>query len=264
MEDICNFLPKKKQSGEIEFIHFVYEASFRKLRQPFYMTRYQIFLTFKGTGCLILDGAEHILTPGTMFFAFPSQTFRLEGTSDFTYLYITFQGPGASPMLTSFGITPSRFLFYGHEQLLDFWMKSIRRVTPINATALTESVLLYSLSFIGEDEGSGREAARFDEILRYIQGNYTDPTLSIKKVADIHFYSEKYLSSLFMRTMNKRFTEYVNELRISHARNILRESSLSVSEAAARCGYSDPLYFSKVFKKLMGLTPSEYMKQNAL
>ena len=67
MEDICNFLPKKTQPGSIELYHFVYEASFKKLRQPFFAVKYQIYLTFKGRGVLILDGAEHMLVPERCF-----------------------------------------------------------------------------------------------------------------------------------------------------------------------------------------------------
>jgi len=260
LEDICNFLPKKEKSGSVEYYNFVYESNFKKLAQPFFQTKYRLFLPFKGHGTLIIKDKKFTLSRGTMFFIFPSQTYEISGSDDFTYLYITFNGSGAKSLLGDFDVNPSRFLFDGVDQLPDFWMKSIRRINQTNATALTESVLLYSLSFIGSQDSSTQEPGRFESIIRYVNGNFGNPTLSVKKVADIYFYSEKYLSSLFKRETGKRFTEYLNELRISKATAMINSGNCSVTDVATRCGFSDPLYFSKVFKKINGQTPSEYIK----
>lgn len=261
MEDICNFLPRKKHSGDIEYYHFVYEASFRKLQQPFFLSKYRAFLVFKGDGVFKTGSREYKLEPGTLFFTFPKSSFEIEGSNSFTYLYISFNGTGVAPLLDNFGVSEETCVFEGFEHLTDFWMTSIRRVNPSNATALTESVLLYSLSYIGNQENPSSDSNRFESILSYIKENFTDTTLSVKKTADIYFYSEKYLSSLFKKNTGVKFTEYLNELRISHAKALMDEKKLSVSEVALKCGFSDPLYFSKVFKKSIGMTPSEYVKK---
>lgn len=259
MEDICNFLPKKSGSGDIEFYHFVYESNFKKLRQPFFSTKYGAYLVFKGYGVLKTKSKEYPLNPGTMFFTFPGIAFELNGNTSFTYLYITFDGDGAKPLLDGFGISAENCIFEGMEQLSSFWMTSIRRVNSVNAITLTESVLLYSLSFMGNSEKAAPPSKRFDNILIYINENFSDPTLSVKKVADLFFYSEKYLSSLFVKNTGVKFTEYLNDLRVSHA-TTLSDKKLSISEISAKCGFSDPLYFSKVFKKITGKSPSEYTK----
>lgn len=261
MEDICNFIPKSTLTGNIDYYHFVYESSFKKLPQPFFYTKYRAFLVFKGEGELIIDRSRWQLTPGTLFFIHPRVTFRFEGSSAFTYLYISFDGDGAQPLLEKFGVTPSSFIFRDHSNLCDFWMTSIRRINSENAHVLTESVLLYSLSFISACNETQKDIGRFDSILKYIADNFSDPSLSLKKIADIHFYSEKYLSSLFKKNMDKKFTEYLNERRIAHAVTIMGGNDCSVSGIAAKCGFSDPLYFSKVFKKIVGVSPSEYKRK---
>lgn len=258
MEDICNFLPKKNNPNNIEYHHFVYEASFKRLKQPFFFTKYCAFLVFKGEGVLKAKSEEHRLKPGTLFFAFPKSSIELVGSNNFTYLYITFYGDGAKALLDGFGVNEDNYVFDNHEQLTSFWMNSIRRITPVNSIALTESVLLYSLSFI-EDTMTSQKANKFESILGYINENFSDPTLSLKKVADIHFYSEKYLSSLFLKNTGVKFTEYLNKLRITHAISIINQTA-PISEVATKCGYSDPLYFSKVFKRITGKSPSEYTK----
>ncbi len=260
LEDICNFLPEKKSSGSIDFYHFVYETNFKKLPQPFFYTKYRVFLVFKGEGEIIIDDRRYRLIPGTLFFIYPRITFRLNGTQNFTYLYISFNGEEVAPLFERFGITHKNFIFNGLSNLCDFWMSSIRRINPTNANALTESVLLYSLSFVPSSNEHQEDEGRFDSILKYIADNFSDHTLSVKKVADIYFYSEKYLSSLFKKNMGKKFTEHLNDLRIAHAVAIMGPNSEAISDIAAKCGFSDPLYFSKVFKKTVGISPSAYIK----
>lgn len=260
MKDICNFLPGKKQTSGIEYFHFVYESNFRKLAQPFYLSQYRMHLVFKGEGTLRTGAKEYKLSPGTLFLTFPRTTFELKGSSNFTYLYITFDGIGTNAFLDSFHVSPNRFVFENLEHLREFWMNSIRRVTPANATTLTESVMLYSLSFIEDSKDTPCNANRFNNILSFIETNFADPTLSVKKIADIHFYSEKHFSALFKKKTGVRFTEYINRLRIEYSLSLMDGSTPSVSAIALKCGFSDPLYFSKVFKKSTGMTPSEYIK----
>jgi len=258
VEDICNFIPPKTNSGNIEYRHFVYESNYKKLKQPFFLTTHRIFLVFKGEGVFKTGGRKYKLKPGTVFFTFPKAAFELEGTGIFTYLYISFEGDGVKSLLDGFKISDGNCVFDGFEQLKDFWMTSIRRVNPTNATTLTESVLLYSLSFIGSADTSAQQKNKFDSILSYIDDNFTDPTLSVKKLADIYFYSEKYLSSLFVKKKGVKLTEYLNKKRISYAEKLILEESDSVSRVALKCGFTDPLYFSKVFKKYTGVSPCEY------
>ena len=144
MEDICNFIPQKTNCGNIEYYHFVYESNYKKLNQPFFLTTWRIFLAFKGEGMLKVGSKRYKLNPGTVFFTFPKTSFEIDGTTNFTYLYISFKGDGVPSLLENFEINEDNCVFDGHEQLRDFWMTSIRRVAPFNATALTESVLLYT------------------------------------------------------------------------------------------------------------------------
>ena len=84
--------------------------------------------------------------------------------------------------------------------------------------------------------------------------------ISLKKVADIFFYNEKYLSALFKRKTNVKFTDYLNSLRIDAALRHIRNERMTVSELAEMCGFGDAYYFSRVFKKITGKTPTDYMK----
>lgn len=260
MSDICNFLPPATNDKNIQYRLFVYEAELYNLAQPFMRKHFCMHLAFRGNAVLQVDGKRYPLAPGTLFFTQPHQSYELVDSDKFTYLYITFDGLGAAPLLEQFGISKERFVFPNFGHLTEFWMNSIRRANPGNIQVLTESVLLHTLSFIEKNDKPQdvRVSREFDEILQYIHNNFADPELSIAKTADIFGFSKKYFSALFAKNMQTNFTDYLAEIRIKHATDLLQQNKLSVSELAEKCGYADPLYFSKVFKKITGVSPSKY------
>ena len=94
-----------------------------------------------------------------------------------------------------------------------------------------------------------------------VLGSISHPDVQEKigaKTADIFGFSKKYFSAMFAKNMQINFTDYLTEIRIKHAVEILEKNKLSVAELAEKCGYTDPLYFSKVFKKITGFSPSKY------
>ena len=70
--------------------------------------------------------------------------------------------------------------------------------------------------------------------------------------------SSYYFSKLFKNETGTNFIEYLTNLRISKAKDLLDENRLSVKEIGITVGYPDPNYFSRIFKKNVGQTPSEY------
>ena len=262
MEAICNFLPQDPSNRDIEYYHFVYEADLKTLRQPFLRKNFCMHLAYKGEATLSVGGIEYLLTPGTLFITFPYQQYEIIDHGNFTYLYITFSGVGAEKLLSQFNIHTQRMVFESFSHVTDFWMTSIRRVNPGNILILTESVLLYTLSYINQiDHKSDNEnSSEFDAVLEYIHNNFADPDLTIGKLADIFCFNRKYLSSLFAKKMELKFTEYLAKIRIEYAEKLLKTDKLTVGELAGKCGFSDPFYFSKTFKKLTGVSPSKYQK----
>ena len=263
MKDICNFLPAGASNKSVEYFLFVYETDVKSLSQPFVYPKFYAHLVFRGKAKLKFFDRQVEITPGTLFFTFPYQSFELEGTDDFSYLYISFNGPDALSLLQNANVSKDNNVFCGFENMAEFWMSSIRRINPSNASTLTESVLLYTLSFIDGAESVKEDTHdRFESILRYIDNNFADPSLTLVKISDIFFYNKKYLSALFVKNKNVKFKEYLNTLRINRALELMGEVDLSIVELSQKCGYADPLYFSKVFKKITGFTPTEYRKNH--
>lgn len=260
MKDICQIVPADAQQRDIAYYNFVYEAELDRLAQPFLRKYVCMQLAFKGKATLQMNGRTYRLTPGTLFVTFPHQPYEIIDSENFTFLYITFDGDGALKLLAQFGIDKEHAVYYDFGHLAEFWMTSIRRVNPTNILVLTESVLLYTLSYVGQHKPASdvRVSREFDAIVEYIHNNYADPGLSVSKVADLFGFSGKYLSSLFVKNMEVKFTDYLAKLRIEQAVQMLQQEKIPVAELAIKCGYTDPFYFSKVFKSVMGVPPSKY------
>lgn len=265
MKDICKFVPAKDYNSGIGYYHFVYEVENDKLRQPFLNHYYRLYLVVKGTGVWKIGGNTLPLEPGAVFFTRPYQSYRLTGTENFTYLYISFDGPSAPDILKSYRIDPDPHIYRNFSQLTAFWMESIRRFTQQTANAVTESVFMYTLSYLASADSreTGPNADKFQLILDYLHNHFQNPDLSLKSVASLFFYNEKYFSSLFKQKMQVNFSQYLNDLRIRYAIGQMEAGVSSISQLAAQCGFSDPLYFTKVFKNCTGSTPTAYMKSQS-
>ncbi len=71
-------------------------------------------------------------------------------------------------------------------------------------------------------------------------------------------YSDPYFCKLFKQCFEKSFTTYLSEFRVNKAKQLLVDVTINVKEISDRVGYRDSNYFAKVFKRVVGVTPSEY------
>ena len=95
----------------------------------------------------------------------------------------------------------------------------------------------------------------------YIEHHYTDPELSLNDVAAQANLSASYFSVVFSQETSQTFKEYLTEIRINKAKELLRMTALRSADIAYQVGYNDPHYFSSAFKKNTGLSPIEFRSQ---
>ncbi len=114
---------------------------------------------------------------------------------------------------------------------------------------------------IHETQSQQRQgASKIKQLMDYIAEHYAEP-LSLGEMAKRFHFSPSYLSSYFATHTNEGFAEYVNKVRVEEARKLLSKDAAAISEISGMVGYSDHSYFCKVFKKHMGLSPSQYRRQ---
>jgi transcriptional regulatory protein len=102
-----------------------------------------------------------------------------------------------------------------------------------------------------------------DVIKDYIDRNYKKD-ISAKDVAGILGYSDVYFSKVFKQLFDDNFINYLTKVRIDRAKVLLKDVSFNIKEVGKSVGYADSNYFTKVFKRSIGMSPSEYRsKHNA-
>ncbi len=99
----------------------------------------------------------------------------------------------------------------------------------------------------------------YAKILNYLIYNYTK-NISLDDIADAMHYSKTYIRQLFKEKNDLSIHQYLTMLRIKRAKELLLNSNRSINKISYDVGYSDPNYFSNVFKKETGLRPKEYRK----
>lgn len=103
---------------------------------------------------------------------------------------------------------------------------------------------------------------RYSEIVKeamaYIDSNYTNDELSLNELAAHVNVSPNHLSMIFSQETGSTFIRYLTDLRIEKAKTLLKTTALRSSDIGSRVGYKDPHYFSFIFKKIMGVTPTSY------
>ena len=108
-----------------------------------------------------------------------------------------------------------------------------------------------------EEDEDIRTALIRAEISRFIEQHYRED-ISMQDAAAALRYSDAYFCKLFKQCFKVNFSAYLNEYRVEKARQLIADPRISLKDISTACGYSDSNYFTRVFKRLTGQTPSEY------
>lgn len=109
-----------------------------------------------------------------------------------------------------------------------------------------------------EQAVNNRYTVTLQKALSYMRENYADPSISLNRVAMVANVSPTHFSAIFSHQMEKTFVEYLTELRMERARELLCCTDMRSREIAPAVGYNDPHYFSFLFKKMNGSSPRDY------
>lgn len=134
---------------------------------------------------------------------------------------------------------------------------------PFHDGELEEAVARLELG--GEREPElvpGAKGKYVVEVLRYISEHYAQPEMGVSQVAASLGISEGHLSHVFKKETGRTLGSYITDYRIQRAKELLRDCRSKVYEVAEAVGYRDITYFSATFKRIVGMSPSEYQREN--
>ena len=107
-------------------------------------------------------------------------------------------------------------------------------------------------------EPGGEKTDSFKQIINYLEYHCDDSSVNLDILSETFFVNRTYICDMFRKRLDKTFTQYFTELRMKKACELLKKEVVDLGSVAARVGYEDPGYFSRVFKKTMGMLPMQY------
>ena len=142
--------------------------------------------------------------------------------------------------------------------MIPLWQESLASASDKTIDLAAESILLYSFSRL-----FGAESERnsiIGKIAEITEQRFSDPALSLSVIAEELSYHPKYVSHLFKEKMEISYSEYLRSVRLKFATTLFDHGIDSVKNVALLSGFTDPLYFSNVFKKCVGMSPKQYIE----
>ena len=152
------------------------------------------------------------------------------------------------------------------EQLIEIYeAKKDESESKITTQVRTKIILLqfilemWEKGFVIENDKSGRNTIE-KEMISYIQQNFMEK-ISLKEFSEQFHLSEKYISRYFKEHFHITLSQYITHLRLEHAKQLLQDTDIPVTEIAMQSGYQNVSYFIRSFKKTYGVSPLKYRKK---
>jgi len=264
--NICCFMPAFQERDAIHIINLVFESNCPAAAAERPLATYRLHIIRAGHGCVRTPTGLLPLQPGDLLWMPPAVPFAIENTDGLEYLYISFLGGRANRLREQLRCKYSGEVLSGYEALLPLW-ESAFGVADSISNDRCEGILLYTLSEIGRSRlvpsPTFHKATAGERIKLYIDEHFSDSTLSLESIGTALSYHPKYVSTAFKQEFSVSVREYLREMRVQQACTLIRQGFTALKDIAPQCGFSDPLYFSRIFKREIGLTPMEYAKKHS-
>lgn len=229
---------------------------------------YLIHYIISGQGWYETRDARYHLKAGDVFLAFPHtpMTYYAHQDDPWEYCWVGFNGSDALSIVLAAGFTkksPVIFQFPRGDLLEDRISQIYQCHGSDQAHSLEMTGKLYSaLALLVEnapDTAHGAQDTYVQKAMEYINGHFAYP-VSVEEIACYTGISRSQLYRAFQQQLHMSPKEYLTRFRIRQACRLLKNTDLPVSTIAGSAGFDNSLYFSRVFKKAMGQSPSQYRK----
>ena len=141
--------------------------------------------------------------------------------------------------------------------------RSIYRFSNVEQIVEWMTVLRDGLCEILKSKRKTYKAHVITNVQKYIH-NHVAEKLTLNEVAGVFGLSPNYLSILFKKNCHLGFSEYIAQAKINKAKTLLLEQDMKIYEVADQLGFESAFYFSKVFKKVTGYSPRDFIQQNTM
>lgn len=227
------------------------------------------FITY-GKGHLCVGNEELELKAGNAFLLYSGEEYRYypDVSNPWSYVWVDFFGSGIAELFGACGFKKKKpwLKVSGFKKMRNAFERVLETYYEGDAHSIScmgSFLTVIGLFFDNEEKktllaGSSPKSIYIREALAYINNNYR-LNLTVEGIARNVHISSSYLMSLFVQEIGMTIVEYINRFRVAYACQFLKNPNIKVGEVAKMVGYSDPLYFSRVFSKIKGMSPRQYV-----
>ena len=265
--------PQKKQSVDL-FLCFcgIEDCAPSYSYGPAVRPQYVIHYIIDGEGSYTVNNKTHLLKKNQGFLIRPGTVTYYEAAKDnpWSYMWIGFNGVKAETYLNYANLNEENLIFeYSTDDTLKEYISEMLKLNEMDYSneLKLEGLLYLFMSKLVETrkEVFNQKAYKSAELyleksIEFIENNYSN-NIKINDIASYIGINRSYLTHIFKKNINISPQDFLVNYKIDKACNLLQNTDLSIKVVAASIGYSDPLTFSKIFKKVKGLSPKNYREK---
>ena len=235
------------------------------------LSSYLFFIIISGSGTLTYDGISYPLHMGDCVFLDCHKPYSHTASPQLWQLkWIHFHGPNMSSIYDKYVERGGRPVFHPtsfseYEYILEHMYKIASSEDYLRDMRIYEQITSL-LTFLMEEswhpENNGKISLKrknLQDIKDYLDRNFADKII-LDNLAEKFYINKFYLTRIFRDQFGITVTNYILQLRITHAKQLLRFTDLTIEEISRSCGFPDANYFSRMFRKIEETTPGKYRK----
>lgn len=235
------------------------------------LASYLFFVVLSGSGVLNYDGISYSLCPGDCVFIDCRKPYSHETSDNLWRLsWVHFDGPTAANIYRKYLERGGLPAF--HPDSVDAYTQTVQQLynIAVNASYVRDMeintclsrllCLLMADSWHPDQAREGTKKTELLQIKQYLDENY-EKKVTLDGLSQRYFINKYYLTRVFKEQFGVSIGDYLLSVRITNAKNMLRFTNKSAEQIGRECGIGDVYYFSRVFKKVEGITLREYRQQ---
>lgn len=235
------------------------------------LSSYLFMMVLSGSGTLSYLGEKYVLTAGSCALINCKNDYYHKSSEDlWTIRWIHFSGPTASGIYQKYLERGGQITFRPDDMqnFTECWENISGLASSddhikdmkINEQLSSLCCLVMQQSWHPEAQRNDKGKKSLLEIREYLRDHLSEK-ITLDMLSNKFYVNKYYLTRLFRQTYGMTVNDYLLQIRISHAKELLRFSGMSVEEIGESCGITPLYYFSRIFKKVEGISPTDYRKK---
>lgn len=232
---------------------------------------YQILYVSKGKAHFFFDNQEEIVAAGHMVLYYPKeeQRYIYYAAEHPEVFWVHFTGYDVKNILRYYQFSPDKRIYYTgtlpeYKWIFQRMIQEMQLCRPLYeemlASLLNDLLLLINRQVLSDCTFSTNIQSDIEQAVSYFNENY-NKKISVEEYAEAHHISTNHFIRNFKQYIGMTPGQYIVSIRITNAQSLLERGAYNINEIASIVGYDDALYFSRVFRKQVGMSPTKYRKE---